>query len=245
MHPVVQDAVRVWHLDLFSILHLELVGVREALRQHAPNAVGVQLDRQPHLLAELAGLADQVGACVCNNAGHLHRVPSGTFSHHVSVERVQDALVRELQGIIQQDHVLGLHLLHRVAALFGRLEILRPLLGQAFEHVPTIAEVAHGVDVKGVLPLAHRVRLVLVHRALQPLVRLLRELPDGFGDLHYLLGLSQLSPLHTLDLTCIPVLLVVPALVVRHLVHDGLHISARRHVKISAPLPVHVLFALV
>ena len=40
-----------------------------------------------------------------HDAGHLHGMPTGTFPHDVTVERVQDTLVCQLQGVVE--HRLG------------------------------------------------------------------------------------------------------------------------------------------
>mmetsp|Transcript_126764 Transcript_126764/g.370517 ORF Transcript_126764/g.370517 Transcript_126764/m.370517 type:complete len:251 (+) Transcript_126764:989-1741(+) len=244
VNAVVQHAVWVGHLQLLTPLQLELVGVREALRQEAPDAVRVQLQRKPHLLAELPGLANEVGARVGHDARHLHGVPPRTLAHDVPVEGVEDALVRQLQRVVEEHHVLCFHLLRHVAALLRLLEVLVPLLRLPLEHVAPVTEVSHRVDVEGVLPLAHSVRLVLVDRALEAPVGLLRELAHGLGDLSSLLLLHELAPLHAADLAR-HVLVVVPPLLVLHLVHDGLHICTRGHVQLAAPLPVHGPLALV
>ena len=41
---------------------------------------------------------DDVGAGVGDHPGHLHAVPAGSLAHHVTVERVEDALVGQLQA---------------------------------------------------------------------------------------------------------------------------------------------------
>mmetsp|Transcript_47481 Transcript_47481/g.135520 ORF Transcript_47481/g.135520 Transcript_47481/m.135520 type:complete len:303 (+) Transcript_47481:2155-3063(+) len=245
VHPIVQHTVWVRHFDLLSALESHFVGVRKALRQEAPDAVGVQLQRQPHLLAELASFTDQVRARVGNDAGHLHGVPAGALPHDITIEGVQDALVRKLQRVIKQHHVLRLHLLRQVPAFLRLLQILVPLFGLPFEHVATVAEISDRVHVEGVLPLADGVVLVLVDRTLHAPVGLLGELPHGLGDLGGLLLLHELAPLHAHGLARVPVFVVVAPLLVFHLVHDGLDVCPRGHVQFPTPLPVHIALALV
>ena len=59
--------------------------------------VRFELERLADLLDEHARVLDDVGAVVRDHARHLHRVPARAAAHHVAVERVEDALVRQLQ----------------------------------------------------------------------------------------------------------------------------------------------------
>mmetsp|Transcript_86936 Transcript_86936/g.241072 ORF Transcript_86936/g.241072 Transcript_86936/m.241072 type:complete len:688 (+) Transcript_86936:687-2750(+) len=245
MDAVVQHTVGVGHLDFFAPLHLELEGVGEALGQQTPDAISVELQRQPHLFAELPCLADEIGASVGDDARHLHGVPPCTLAHDVPVERVQDALMGKLQRVVQQYHVLRLHFLRQVAALLCFLKGLVPFLCLPLKQVSPVAEIAHGVHVERVLALADSVSLVLVDRALQAPVCLLGELTNCLSDLRSLLLLIELTPLHTGNLVGVPVLVVVSSLVALHLVHYGPHVCPCGHVQFTTPLPVHGPFALV
>mmetsp|Transcript_50911 Transcript_50911/g.118621 ORF Transcript_50911/g.118621 Transcript_50911/m.118621 type:complete len:361 (-) Transcript_50911:1619-2701(-) len=245
VYAVVEDAVGVWHFELFASLHLDLEGVWKALWQKAPNAISVQLQGQAHLFTELSRLANEVGSRVCDNARHLHRVPTSSLAHDVAVERVQNAFVSELQRVIEKHHVLGFVLCNHIAAFFGFLQLLVPLFGLSLEHVPPVTEVEDCVDIERILTLADNVPAVLVHRALQPLVGLLRELSYCLGDLGDLLPLFQLAPLHTMGFPSLLVLLHVAVLVILHLVNDGADISPFGHVKVTTPLPIHLPLAIV
>lgn len=48
---------------------------------------------------------DNLCACVCDYPSHLHGVPAGASAHYIAIEGVQDALVGQLQWVIQNDHV--------------------------------------------------------------------------------------------------------------------------------------------
>ena len=65
------------------------------------------LRRRAHLDDACAGVGD--------NAGHLHGVPSRPAAHDIAIEGVEDALVRQLQAVIQHHHVCSLLDPYRVA----------------------------------------------------------------------------------------------------------------------------------
>ena len=48
---------------------------------------------------------------------HFHGIPTSAPSHHITVERVQDTLVSELQRLVEDDHRVALFDLVRVVAL--------------------------------------------------------------------------------------------------------------------------------
>ena len=50
---------------------------------------------------------------------HFHGIPTSASSHHITVERVQDTLVRELQRLVEDDHRVALFDLVSVVALLG------------------------------------------------------------------------------------------------------------------------------
>ena len=49
------------------------------------------------LMAGELVVMDNCSAGKTNNPSHLHRMPSGTFSHNIAIERVENALVSELE----------------------------------------------------------------------------------------------------------------------------------------------------
>lgn len=56
---------------------------------------------------------DDLGSSIGDDTCHLHAVPARPFAHDIAVEAVQDALVSQLQGVIQHHHVCCLlHLDH-------------------------------------------------------------------------------------------------------------------------------------
>ena len=83
----------------------------------------------PHtLVAHSANLLDEVAARVCGDRRHLHGLPARALAHDVTVERVENALVRQLQRVEQQVLVarhLGGFL---VAFLVGRAQLPCPHL---------------------------------------------------------------------------------------------------------------------
>ena len=61
---------------------------------------------------------DDLGPSEGDYASHLHGVPAGALAHDIAVEGVQDAFVRQLQAVVQNDHVCCcLHLQHRPRSL--------------------------------------------------------------------------------------------------------------------------------
>ena len=56
---------------------------------------------------------DDMGPSIGDNTPHLHAVPAGALAHDIAIEAVQNALVSQLQGVVQHDHVSRLlHLDH-------------------------------------------------------------------------------------------------------------------------------------
>ena len=100
--------VRDGHLGLRRVARREGVVLREGVREDAPDAVGVELERLADLLDERARLLDDRRAGVGDDARHLHRVPPRALPHDVAVEGVEDALVRELQRVVEHAHRLRL-----------------------------------------------------------------------------------------------------------------------------------------
>lgn len=48
---------------------------------------------------------DDLGASIGDYPRHLHAVPARTLAHDIAIEAVQNALVSQLQGVIQHHHV--------------------------------------------------------------------------------------------------------------------------------------------
>ena len=75
---------------------------------------------------------DRRGVTTHNN----HNIPAGALAHDVAVERVEDALVRQLQRVVEHLLVLGRLEPRRVARL-GRLRhLLLGHLAQTLVRVP-------------------------------------------------------------------------------------------------------------
>ena len=94
------------------------------------------------------------------------------FAHDVAVEGVEDALVRELQRVVQHDHAVGSLDLHRVTLLLRLAQLPLPHLHEALELVAPVAERAHCVHVERVLALADSRHPLLLAHHLRLLVRL-------------------------------------------------------------------------
>ena len=171
--------------------HLDVLG--EALGEDAPDAVRVELERLADLLHQRARLLDDVGARVRDDARHLHRVPARAAPHHVAVERVEDALVGELEGVVEGAHGLGPIELRRLARLLRRHTLLAPLLVERLVLVPPVAEGAHRVNVEGVLALAGGCGLELLLGGVGLLVHLLAVLLQPRAELVRLLVLVELE----------------------------------------------------
>ena len=162
--------------------------LREDRREDAPDPVGVELERLAELLDERARLLDDVGAGVRHDARHLHAVPPRALAHHVAVERVEDALVRELERVVQRAHRLGLQQRSDVVGLLGLGALLPPLLVERLVLVAAVAERAHRVDVEWVLALARRRHPLLHLGHVRLLVRLLAEVLEPRAELLVLLA---------------------------------------------------------
>ena len=135
---------------------LECVLLRERTRKTAPDTVRVQLERHTDIIDELLCHLNNARARERDNSSHFHGVPSRAFSHDVSVKRVQNTLVRELQGIVQRHHIGRFFRLEWVTFLFRRGQSSFPFFIQPFILVPPVTKRSHGIDVKTVLFHANR-----------------------------------------------------------------------------------------
>lgn len=72
----------------------------------APDPVSVKFEGPPDLLDEDARVLDDVGAGLGHHTGHLDRVPASSTTHHITVETVQDTLVRKLKTLVEENFVL-------------------------------------------------------------------------------------------------------------------------------------------
>jgi hypothetical protein len=87
-------------------VEFEILG--ENAREHTPNSVCVQFERTANLLDQSACHLDDRRASQAGDPRHLHGMPPCTFAHDVAVERVENALVRELERIVDHDELLRL-----------------------------------------------------------------------------------------------------------------------------------------
>ena len=56
---------------------------------------------------------NDLSACIGDDTSRLHAVPACSLAHDVAIEAVEDALVSQLQGVVQHHHVACLlHLDH-------------------------------------------------------------------------------------------------------------------------------------
>mmetsp|Transcript_17306 Transcript_17306/g.36499 ORF Transcript_17306/g.36499 Transcript_17306/m.36499 type:complete len:203 (-) Transcript_17306:69-677(-) len=155
MHICIQHDARIFQPKGTPILQFKRENVRKAPRQDAPNSVCIQLQRPANLLNQLSSLHNQVGPCLRHNASHLHGTPTGTLAHDIPVKTVQNALMRHLEGVVDQRRILRLFL------LLGRLSLanfLAPDFGELLVFVTTIAELTDRVNVKVILAHAYSVR---------------------------------------------------------------------------------------
>ncbi len=153
----VEDGAGVVEAGLLAVRVLEGEVLGEALREQAPYAVGIQLQRNADSFQVLPVKSDDVAAEVSNYACHLHGVPAGAATHNVAVERVQDNLVCQLQGLEKVHYVLALLNLGPITLLHRVLHLSFPDLDLVLILVATIPEGTHGVHVEWILPHAHRV----------------------------------------------------------------------------------------
>ena len=127
----------------------EVLGKRSG--KHAPDSVGIEFERTTDLLDELTRHLDDRRSGEAGDSSHLHRVPTSSLPHNVSVEGVEDDLVGELERVVDDDHSFGFRdLCYRIRLL----ESLLPRLVKSLVLVTTISERSDGVDVERVLPLA-------------------------------------------------------------------------------------------
>ena len=83
---LVHDKARVTKLDDLSLFGPDFKVFGEALWQHAPNAIGVELERETDLIDEMLGCGNDLGTDVSDHGGHLHGVPPSALSHNVAVK---------------------------------------------------------------------------------------------------------------------------------------------------------------
>ena len=97
-----------------AIGHACMRGARmRAWAMHAcRHAIRVELERDADPLDQLARLLDDHRTRVCDDASHLHRVPARTLAHDVAIERVENALMCQLQRVVQHNSLLGFCNLH-------------------------------------------------------------------------------------------------------------------------------------
>mmetsp|Transcript_45059 Transcript_45059/g.73440 ORF Transcript_45059/g.73440 Transcript_45059/m.73440 type:complete len:1173 (-) Transcript_45059:33-3551(-) len=236
VHVLVQHDARVRDVVLLLLLvgGRERVVLRERRGEAAPDPIGVQLQGQPDAVRQLPGHLDDVGPEVRDHAAHLHAVPPAALPHHVPVERVQDALVRQLQRLVQHRAALALPQRVLTLALLGLVELPDPLLREALVDVAAVAERPHRVHEEGVLPLADGGVDSDLLRGVGLLVRLpgvlpqpllhqkdlliRRQLMEPPGPVRVLLLLLLLPPL---KLLLDPVLLAPRPRAAAHAVHDA------------------------
>ena len=116
---------------------------------------------------------------MCDHGGHLHRVPSSTLLHDVSVKGVEDDLVRQLKRLIQIDAVLGCLYVVGVPRLLRLTELAAPNLDKALELVASISEVSDGIYVERVLSHADCVCAHLTMRLLHVVIVHAGEVSDA------------------------------------------------------------------
>ena len=82
-----------------------------------------------------------------------HPPTNSPFPHDVAIERVEDTLVGQLQGVVEHHQAIGSLGLRRIVLLLRLRQLLLPHLGQPFELVAAIAESAHSVHIERVFSL--------------------------------------------------------------------------------------------
>jgi hypothetical protein len=112
----------------------------------APNAKNQPHTQKTHKNQTKSDLGNDVGASETHDAGHLHRVPASAAAHHVAVERVENTLVRQLQRVVQHDHVFDALNFRRIAARLGFFQ--RFLLVLVLALVPTPTTTRNGLNTR-------------------------------------------------------------------------------------------------
>ena len=198
MDQMVQHGAGVGDGQFLAVLELEGKILGERGRKHAPDAVRVEFQGPAESLDQRPGHLDDGCSRQARHARHFHRVPARAFPHDVSVEGVQNDLVRQLQGVEKHDHLFGVvNLGGRGARLPQGVGLPLPDLCLGLVLVAPVAKVADSVDVEGVLPLADDGLPDDGGRLTDFVVDLLRvELEPLFGESGLLVGAQVLPRPH-------------------------------------------------
>jgi len=109
-------------------------------------------------------------------------MPPRSLPHDVTVERVEDTLVSELKGIVEDDHRFRFDDFGKRPSRIRLVEILLPVLVETFVGVTTISEGSNGIDVERVLALTDDRFLRFDLRNLLLRVNLLRVVAESFVE---------------------------------------------------------------
>ena len=181
-----------------------------------------------------------------NNSCHLHRVPAGTPSHHITVERVQDNLMGELKRLIEVHKVLSLLDLEGITLFSSFGEFTTPDLDQCLKFVSSISEIADCVNIERILPLTHGVEFKVNFGLMNLLVDILAVLLNScFKPLLLSLSGEWILRVQGTSSSLVVLKVVVLLLFIHQLVLNLLILLAREGKVVTLPLPVHVPLALV
>ena len=128
VYHVVEHSTRVRHAKWLPVPTAERKIFRKCAWQHAPYTIRVELKRPSNTVDKFLRHLDNRRTRKTRNSSHLHRVPACSLAHHISIERVQNALVCELERVIQHNHLFRFQCVVESTSLVCLFKILLPLL---------------------------------------------------------------------------------------------------------------------
>ena len=93
MHHIVQHRARIRHTKRLTIPAAKCKVLGKGPWQHAPNTIGIQFQRTTNAIDQFLRHLDDSRSGQARNTRHLHRVPTSTFAHDITIERIKNALV--------------------------------------------------------------------------------------------------------------------------------------------------------
>ena len=92
-----------------------------------------------------------------DNSSHLHRIPSSSSSHDISIERVQNTFMSQLQRIKQDTQISRIFLFSSIPLPLGLIFLPFPFLHKVFEFISSVSESSHCVNIEWILSHANNV----------------------------------------------------------------------------------------
>ena len=174
MHVGIEHGTRILQSRLTTTFSNKLIVLRKRRREHTPNPIGIQLQWTSHLFHKLTGLCNQRSASVGDDTCHLHTAPTRPLTHDITVERIENTLMSELQRIHQNRHVFCLPLAQRISTALSSHHLAFPYLGAELVFIAAVTKCTHSVDIKRVLSHTHRVDTFFLLSSLTLAVHTLR-----------------------------------------------------------------------